>query len=144
MNVICLTVVTTGIDFLAGSDAMFFYSEEEGRKGALGFEVKQCLTSLSNSSLLVASIDDQSHRSVINVYDLKNKFVAFHTTLPPHQRVAGLIAEGSLAYVITSVGHVFRLREKDISSKLKLLVDDMKLYGEEEEEERCQRYQHYY
>ena len=83
-------------------DAMYFYSEEEGRKGALGFEVRQQLCTLAGSSVLVATIDEQSGRSIITVYDLKNKFVAFNATLAADQRVAGLVAEGKVAYVITS------------------------------------------
>jgi vacuolar protein sorting-associated protein 11 len=126
----CSAVDGTTQDLIVGRpDAMYFYSEEEGRKGALGFEVKQCLCCLSGSSILAASIDDQSQRTIVNVYDLKNKFVAFHLMLASDQRVMGLLAEGGVAYVVTTQGPVFRLREKDITAKLKLLVDDMKLYG---------------
>lgn len=40
-------------------------------------------------------------------------------------QVSLLVSEGTVAYVFTSQGNVFRLREKDISAKLKILVSRM-------------------
>jgi hypothetical protein len=138
-------------DLLLGRpDALYFYSEHDGRKGALGFQIHQRLAALgpppssnpssssssssfssssssSSSSVLVASRDEVSGRTTLHIYDLKNKFVAFHTTLAPDQKVLALLSHRSLAYVLTSQGLVLRLREKTTAAKLKLLVQDMKV-----------------
>ncbi|KAM3575512.1 hypothetical protein VYU27_002617 [Nannochloropsis oceanica] len=138
----CASLDLSTQDLLIGRrDALYFYSEEEGRKGALGFHVHQRLCTLSSlppsssspstttsSSILVASTDEVSGRTTVHVYDLLNKIVAFQTTLPADQKIISLLSEGALAYVVTSQGQVWRLREKSIGAKLKLLVQDMKLF----------------
>mmetsp|Transcript_12125 Transcript_12125/g.15869 ORF Transcript_12125/g.15869 Transcript_12125/m.15869 type:complete len:945 (+) Transcript_12125:71-2905(+) len=102
------------------TDGVYFYTAED-RGGAAGFEGQKQGLACLGGYVLVASLDTRSERTAINVYDLYNKFVAFHLLLPLGQGVEKVSCSSSTAYVVTSAGAFLRLREKDTSSKLDLL-----------------------
>jgi hypothetical protein len=113
---------------VARTDGIYFYSSED-RGGAAGFEgEKQCVACLAGY-ILVASYNNKSQRTEINVYDLRNKFVAYFLRLPAGQLIQHVIsvAGGHAAYVITSAHSVFFLQEKDTKCKLDVLYR-MNLY----------------
>jgi len=102
------------------SDGVYFYTPED-RGSAAGFEGdKQGLACLKNY-ILVASLDGRGERTALNVYDMSNKFIAFHLTLPAGQAVQFISCSSTTAFFTTQGGTLLRLQEKDTSSKLDLL-----------------------
>ena len=103
------------------SDGVFFFSTED-RGGAAGFEGEKQWVQCLGGYILVASLESRSQRTGISVYDLHNKFVAFHMLLPLGQRVTRVASTGSTAWVLTSGQQLLRLREKATEAKLELLL----------------------
>ncbi|CBN79204.1 conserved unknown protein [Ectocarpus siliculosus] len=131
-------------------DGVFFFSSED-RGGAAGFEGKKQHVGCLWNYILVVSEDGRSGRHTINMYDMRNKLVAFHALLPQGQGVkriscqgerydpnagtnlgngAGNVVAGNgsvggsgegLAFILTNRNSLLRLRERDTSSKLELL-----------------------
>jgi hypothetical protein len=102
-------------------DGVFAYSVED-RGGAAGFEgEKQCVQAVGRY-ILVASMDEKSQRTAITIYDVRNKFISLHHLLPPNHTARKVLADGDVAYVITSQWGLLRLKEKDTSSKLEVLL----------------------
>ncbi|CAM9879210.1 unnamed protein product, partial [Phaeothamnion confervicola] len=129
------------------ADGVYFYTPED-RGGAAGFEGDKQRVGCLDGYILVASMDRRSGRTAINMYDLHNKFVAFHLLLPAGQASRSLHNNGtggrpriggggggfgggdaaagpdrncSVAYVLTTSNALLRLKEKDMASKLELL-----------------------
>jgi len=107
----------------------------EDRAGAAGFEGrKQALARLPGEGgaalqpgyVVVASHNDKSGRSEVNVYDLANKLVAFNHRLDPTAQVAALLTGGGTAFVLTAGAKdrglsLVRLRERPTAAKLEVL-----------------------
>ncbi|CAM9107763.1 unnamed protein product, partial [Scytosiphon promiscuus] len=130
-------------------DGVFFFSCED-RGGAAGFEGKKQHVGCLWNYILVVSEDGRSGRHTINMYDMRNKLVAFHVLLPQGQAVKRICCQGErhdpnsaistgnivpagsgngsvggsgegLAFILTDRNALLRLRERDTSSKLELL-----------------------
>ncbi|CAN0275685.1 unnamed protein product [Ascophyllum nodosum] len=130
-------------------DGVYFFSSED-RGGAAGFEGKKQHVGCLWNYILVVNEDARSRRHTINVYDMRNKLVAFHVLLPQGQAVkriccqgerhaagAGVVDSdgrigngiggpgasggGGVAFILTDRNALLRLRERDTPSKLELL-----------------------
>uniref|UniRef100_M4BQ08 Vacuolar protein sorting-associated protein 11 homolog n=1 Tax=Hyaloperonospora arabidopsidis (strain Emoy2) TaxID=559515 RepID=M4BQ08_HYAAE len=128
------------------TDAVYFYTTED-RSVCFAFEGEKKYLHFFKHYLLVAHIDPRG-RHQVNVYDLQNKFIAFNWTLtstnpkgpmrkPPlasnsrtadarfgldeMEEVRHVVCEFGAIFVVSSMGHVYRLSEKDTTSKLEIL-----------------------
>ncbi len=100
---------------------VFTFSVED-RGGAAGFEgEKQCVTAVGRY-ILVSCIDDKTKRSMVTIYDLRNKFICMNQFLPPGDKVSMVMNDGGLAYVVSDSGLMIRFKEKDTPSKLDVLL----------------------
>jgi hypothetical protein len=71
----------------------------------------------------VACIDDKTKRTVITIYDLRNKFISMTHLLPLGDTSLMVAHDGGVAYVVTSPSfQLIRFREKDTSSKVDILL----------------------
>ncbi|CAM9660205.1 unnamed protein product [Pylaiella littoralis] len=74
-------------------DGVYFFSPED-RGGAAGFEGRKKHVGCLWNYILVVSEDARSGRNTINVYDMRNKLVAFHVLLPQGQAVRRISCQG--------------------------------------------------
>lgn len=58
--------------------------------------------------VLVSCLDEDTSRTSITVYDLRNKYVGMNSTLPALERVRLVLQDGDTAYVLTSKGSLIR------------------------------------
>ncbi|TMW62450.1 hypothetical protein Poli38472_005068 [Pythium oligandrum] len=130
-------------------DAVYFYTNED-RSVCFAFEGEKKYLQFFKHYLLVAHVDPRG-RHQVNVYDLQNKFIAFNWTLtqsaarnnqlrrPPvpgnnarqapgarfglddMEEIRHVVCEFGAIFVVSSVGCVYRLTEKDTTSKLEIL-----------------------
>ncbi|GAB9470414.1 Vacuolar protein sorting-associated protein 11 [Globisporangium polare] len=145
----CSCVNEEGEIAVGQTDAVYFYTTED-RSVCFGFEGEKKYLHFFKHYLLVAHVDPRG-RHQVNVYDLQNKFIAFNWTLTnttpkgpgasgrkppvaPNARAPGarfgldemeeirhVVCEFGAIFVVSSVGHVYRLTEKDTTSKLEIL-----------------------
>ncbi|DAZ95770.1 TPA: hypothetical protein N0F65_010272 [Lagenidium giganteum] len=143
----CSCVNEEGEMAVGQADAVYFYTNED-RSVCFAFEGEKKYLHFFKHYLLVCHVDPRG-RHQINVYDLQNKFIAFnwtltHTTsknpvgrkppLAPNTRAPGarfgldemeeirhVVCEFGAIFVVSSVGHIYRLTEKDTTSKLEIL-----------------------
>jgi hypothetical protein len=107
--------------------ALFTQCSGEDRGGAAGFDGRKEVVGCMRGFILVASVDARSQRTAVNVYDLRNKFVAFHLLLQAGVSVtavacrgadgsasssSGSSSSGNCAYVVTSQGTLMLLKER--------------------------------
>ena len=131
----CATVNEEGEIAVGQSDAVYFYTPQD-RGGCFGFEGEKKYICYFKHYLLVAHVDPRG-RHAINVYDLKNKFIACNWTLTStmnkstkreggtssedKEEIRYVVSEFGSIFVVSSHGHIYRLSEKDTASKLELL-----------------------
>ncbi|KAF4318486.1 hypothetical protein BBO99_00007163 [Phytophthora kernoviae] len=142
----CSCVNEEGEIAVGQTDAVYFYTTED-RSVCFGFEGEKKYLCFFKHYLLVAHVDPRG-RHQVNVYDLQNKFIAFNWTLtntsskagmrkPPlaanarapgarfgldeMEEVRHVVCEFGAIFVVSSMGHVYRLSEKDTTSKLEIL-----------------------
>ncbi len=105
-------------------DGVYFYSGED-RGGAVGFQGEKSVMGSLCEYIVVGSHDPRSTRCAINVYDLRNKFVAYHALLPAGQSPLAIACAPSLrnnaVFILVSSGQLIKLKEKSIEMKLELL-----------------------
>jgi len=91
---------------------------------------KSCLGWFRNSLVVAANNAKGNHE--INVYDLKNKFVALNLQLgqafKKQQTVRYTLCEWGSIFLMTSANEVWELKEKDVETKLQELFKK-NLYG---------------
>jgi hypothetical protein len=108
--------------------ALSVYCTGEDRGGAAGFDGRKEVVGCMRGFILVASVDARSQRTAVNVYDLRNKFVAFHLLLQAGVSVTAVAcrgadsssssgsssssSSGNCAYVVTSQGTLMLLKER--------------------------------
>jgi len=68
------------------------------------------------------TINQQTKRSAVTIYDLRNKFISCSSPLPAGDRVARVLTDGGLSYVLTSSQTLLRFREKDVTNKIEVLT----------------------
>ncbi len=105
-------------------DGVYFYSSEH-RGGAVGFQGEKSVMGSLCGYILVGSKDPRSSRSAISVYDLKNKFVAYHALLPAGQYPIAIacapLLRKNVVFILLSPGTLVKLKEKPMEMKLELL-----------------------
>ncbi len=105
-------------------DGVYFYTGED-RGGAVGFEGEKSVVGSLYGYILVGSQDPRSSRCAVNVYDLKNKFVAYHALLPAGQFPLAIACapypRNNVVFMLVSSGSLIKLKEKSIEIKLELL-----------------------
>lgn len=79
-------------------------------------------SNINTRYVLVAQLDDKTRRTVITIYDLRNKFISMSSPLPVGEKVSMVLHDGGMAYIVTTSGSLIRLRERDTASKLEVLV----------------------
>ena len=100
-------------------EAVYFYSAEE-RGPCFAFDGEKAVLSWHRGFLLVASRADGADGShSVQVYDLKNKFVAFSATLSAPVR--WLLSGPKSVLVIAEDGKVCALQKGDLATKLESL-----------------------
>lgn len=131
---------------IARDEAIYTYTIED-RGGALAiFGDKQSIVTVGRYTLVV-SVDDKvtpindlnptttaqsnkSNKSIVTIYDLKNKFVCGTTKkyyLPNNEKILFNFSDnGGIAYLITSNYNLIRFREKDVHRKLDVLLTQVK------------------
>ena len=118
----CSSLMKKTAELVVGRDEGVFTFSVEDRGGAAGFEGhKQCVTAVGRY-ILVACVDDKTKRSMVTIYDLRNKFICMNQFLPPGDTVGTVMNDGGVAYVVTDSGLMIRFKEKDTSSKLDVLL----------------------
>ncbi|CAH0489826.1 unnamed protein product [Peronospora farinosa] len=142
----CSCVNEEGEIAVGQTDAVYFYTTED-RSVCFGFEGEKKYLCFFKHYLLVAHVDPRG-RHQVNVYDLQNKFIAFNWTLTSTnpmgskrkpslasnartpgarfgldemEEVRHVVCEFGAIFVVSSMGHVYRLCEKDTTSKLEIL-----------------------
>jgi vacuolar protein sorting-associated protein 11 len=72
--------------------------------------------------ILVGCIDEKTKRTMVTIYDLRNKFISMSHLLPLGDTVRMVHHDGGVAYVITSSWALIRFQEKDTASKIEVLL----------------------
>lgn len=119
----CSSVMKTTRELiLCRQDGIYSFSADD-RGGATSLDgTKNCLHTLGRY-VLVGLADEKSGRLSMIMYDLRNKFVAGSAQLGQGETVQLLFCDEDSAYIVTSARNIVRLREKDTSSKLQVLVN---------------------
>lgn len=118
----CSSLMSHTAELVVGREEGVFSYSVEDRGGAAGFEgQKQCITAVGRY-VLVGCMDEKTKRTMITIYDLRNKFISMSHLLPLGETVKMVFHDGGVAYVITSSWSLIRFREKDTSNKLDVLL----------------------
>mmetsp|Transcript_11655 Transcript_11655/g.17666 ORF Transcript_11655/g.17666 Transcript_11655/m.17666 type:complete len:1045 (+) Transcript_11655:67-3201(+) len=118
----CSSLMRQTSELVVGREEGVFSYSIEDRGGAAGFEgEKQCVTAVGRY-ILVGCMDEKTKRTMITIYDLRNKFISMSHLLPLGDSVRMVLHDGGIAYVVTSSWSLIRFTEKDTSSKLDVLL----------------------
>lgn len=118
----CSSLMKHTAELVVGREEGVFSYSVEDRGGAAGFEgQKQCITAVGRY-VLVGCMDEKTKRTMITIYDLRNKFISMSHLLPLGETVLMVFHDGGVAYAITSSWSLIRFREKDTSNKLDILL----------------------
>jgi hypothetical protein len=108
---------------VARENAVHFYSAEDPLSCYVFKGQKSCLGWFHNSLVVAANNARGNHE--VNVYDLKNKFVAHNLQLgqafKKNQTVRYILCEWGSIFLMTSANEVWELKEKDVETKLQEL-----------------------
>ncbi|CAK9277286.1 unnamed protein product [Sphagnum jensenii] len=106
-------------DLVVGrTEAVYFY-EVDGRGPCWAFEGEKQFIAWFRGYLLVVTSDvRRPNKNVLNIYDLKNKFIAFST---PIGEVGHILCEWGTVTLLTRDQQVLYIGEKDMGSKLDML-----------------------
>ncbi|XP_064459798.1 vacuolar protein sorting-associated protein 11 homolog isoform X2 [Ornithodoros turicata] len=112
--------------FVVGrQDAVYFY-QPEGRGPCFAFEEEKVLLHWFRNYLVVVGKDTKHplssgqapEKTIVSVYDIQNKFVAYSAPTPG---VVDVFSEWGLLFILVQDGKLYCLQEKDTQSKLELL-----------------------
>ena len=118
----CSSLMKQTSELVVGREEGVFSYSVDDRGGAFGFEGhKQCISCVGRY-VLVGCMDDKTRRTLITIYDLRNKFISMSHLLPLGDTILMVFNDGGVAYVITSSWSLIRFREKDTTSKLDVLL----------------------
>lgn len=115
VHINCAAMNHGGEIALGQNDAVYFFTPED-RGACYAFDGEKRYLQFFKHYLLVAHVDPRG-RNQINVYDLKNKFIAFNWTLTPPRKsktrqasdsedILHVVAEFGSIFVMTSSGDV--------------------------------------
>jgi hypothetical protein len=100
------------------TEAVYFY-EVDGRGPCWAFEGEKQFIAWFRGYLLVVTSDvRRPSKNVLNIYDLKNKFIAFSTSIG---EVGHILCEWGTVTLLTRDQQVLYIGEKDMGSKLDML-----------------------
>lgn len=119
-----------------GRDNAVYFYQVDGRGPCLAFEGEKLVLQQFKSYLVIVSRDLPEKRNLVssrvrkppnatcenhvnlNIYDLKNKYIAHSSTLP---EVDTIVVEWGYLFILCSNGKLMVLREKDNQTKLEIL-----------------------
>ncbi|OQR80023.1 vacuolar protein sorting-associated protein 11-like, partial [Tropilaelaps mercedesae] len=105
--------------FVIGCDSAVYLYHMEGVGPCLAFEAdKELITCFRNYLICVVRDND---KTILNIYDLQNKYVAYSTPLANISHVLPHWGGGELV-VVTKQGKLFSLSEKSTEDRLGVLV----------------------
>lgn len=149
-----------------GRDHAVYFYQVDGRGPCLAFEGEKVILQQFKSYLVIVSRDLPEKKNLVstrvrkptsaaqeshlylNIYDLKNKFIAHSSTIP---EIDGIVAEWGHLFIICSNGKLMVLREKDNQTKLEILfrkdqfslVIDLARDQQYDEDALCDIFKHY-
>ena len=99
-------------------EAVYFY-EVDGRGPCWAFEGDKQFIAWFRGYLLVVSADPRKpNKNDFNIYDLKNKFIAYSTSVG---EVTHVLCEWGTVTLLTQDQQILCIAEKDMGSKLDML-----------------------
>ncbi|PRW51086.1 vacuolar -sorting-associated 11-like protein isoform A [Chlorella sorokiniana] len=119
----CSAVSSKGELMLAGSEAVYFYTAEEGRKAAFALRGEKLAVAAARHYLVAVIAEDASPepgQAVAQVFDLQNKVIAASAPVEPPVRWIAHSGPGCIDVGDATCG-VTRLSERPFSEKLEAL-----------------------
>eukprot|EP00897_Mesotaenium_endlicherianum_P008071 jgi/Mesen1/7292/ME000373S06354 len=109
-------------ELVAGRQEAVYFYDADGRGPCWAFEGPKHRLAWFRSYLLIVAADPRkAERSLLTIYDLKNKLIAHSAPVPGGGEVAHLLCEWGAVVVVTRDGRAAGLGEKDMGSKLEML-----------------------
>ncbi|KAJ7570925.1 hypothetical protein O6H91_01G140100 [Diphasiastrum complanatum] len=106
-------------ELVVGRDEAVYFYEIDGRGPCWAFEGKKRFLGWFRGYLLAVVADQRnSDRNVFNIYDLKNKLIAYSA---PVGDVAHVLCEWGIITILTRDHQILTIGEKDMGSKLEML-----------------------
>lgn len=106
------------LQFIVGCDEALYMYQWDGMGPCLAFEADKVIVSWFRSYLVCVVSDND--KTIINVYDINNKYVAYSTPLEEITHVLPNWGGGELV-VVTRQGKIFALTEKSTEDRLGVL-----------------------
>mmetsp|Transcript_31850 Transcript_31850/g.83140 ORF Transcript_31850/g.83140 Transcript_31850/m.83140 type:complete len:1035 (-) Transcript_31850:100-3204(-) len=124
----CAVVTDKGELVIARDEAIYMYMAE-GRGPCFAFESVKQMLKWYNSHLIVVSstptgVGGVSSADSVTIYDLRNKYIAFHGAMASNARVSLAFCEWNSAFFLTGGGEgkkIIQLTEKETQTKLDIL-----------------------
>lgn len=122
---------------VARNEALYTYTVDDKGGATAMFGDKMCLHCVGRYTLIVSmedkgtandtslSASNKARRAMINIYDTKNRFICFSSKkqFPVNDKVAMVMSDAGVLYLLTGNGTLLRYKEKDAQSKLKVLLE---------------------
>lgn len=126
---------------VARNEALYTYTVEDKGGATAMFGDKMCLHCVGRYTLIVSMEEkntagagdgntsgmtsNKARRAMINIYDTKNRFICFSSKkqFPANDKVAMVMSDAGVLYLVTGNGTLLRYKEKDAHSKLKVLLE---------------------
>lgn len=119
---------------VARNEALYTYTVEDKGGATAMFGDKMCLHCVGRYTLIVsmedkstesAAASNKARKAMINIYDTKNRFICFSSKkqFPANDKVAMVMSDAGVLYLVTGNGTLLRYKEKDAHSKLKVLLE---------------------
>lgn len=103
---------------LGRTEAVYFF-ETEGRGPCFALEGYKSILTWFRSYLIIVGSDPSNPRyNTFNIYDLRNKFIAYSSSFTG---VTQVVAEWGSIFIVTTDGSVYQLIERDMQTKLESL-----------------------
>lgn len=122
---------------VARNEAIYTYTTEDKGGAVAIFGDKIAVHTVGRYSLIL-SVDDKPQpvsvgntaekpkKTAMNMYDMKNRFIcgtAKKQFIPANDRLAFVFSDTGVVYIVTVNGLLLRYREKDVGSKLNVLLE---------------------
>jgi len=113
----CAVMSPEGIMMVGRAEGVFEIAPE-GRRGCYAFEGERKLLFWFHNYLVEVQLPGGGAANKLNVYDVRNKFVAYSGSVG---NVTQIVSEWSEIFVLTSDRKMLQLSEKDVQTKLEML-----------------------
>jgi vacuolar protein sorting-associated protein 11 len=115
----CVTMSQDNGYVVVGRQEAVFFFDAGGRGPCFAFEgLKQRLMWFRSYLVVVTSKDPNARLNTLNIYDLKNKLIAYTGSF---ERIADMCQEWGSVFLLTNDGKLYQLEEKDTQTKLETL-----------------------